>query len=256
MINACRDNKVALMIGFQLRFEKGCALAKRLIESGELGEVRSVLADRSFYEKVSWGYRAQMETLGGILQDHGAHSFDICRWWLGDVKRVSAEIRIFKGAVLEELAYATLLHENHAISCHKHSKTTHLPVKEEFVIDGENASLHLLSPRSFIGNSTETFVVTLHELGMSARDITPLGDPNMETEIQQRWPFKLELEEFARAIRDGRSPSPSGEDGRKNIEIINAAYLAAWRGQTVTVPLTESPDLERIFREIAAEQKA
>ncbi len=253
MIDACKENGVKLMIGFSKRWDKGCILAKQLIDAGELGEVYSILCDRSFYEKLSWGYRGLPETLGGILQDHGAHTIDLCRWWLGDVERVSAELRIFPGEALEELAFATLRHENKAISCHKHSKTTHLHAKQEYIIDGEKASLRMFIPSYLEENTTETFTVTFHESGYATRNITPVGDPDIETEIREKWPFKLELDEFARCVREGADPSPSGEDGRKTIEVINAGYISAWRGETVKLPLSESPDLETIFEELRVE---
>jgi predicted dehydrogenase len=43
------------------------------------------------------------------------------------------------------------------------------------------------------------------------------------------------LEEFVNAVRDGRTPSITGEDGLRAVEVVVAAYQSAESGQPVTL---------------------
>jgi predicted dehydrogenase len=52
--------------------------------------------------------------------------------------------------------------------------------------------------------------------------------------------FDAEIAESMAAIRDGRRPSVTGEDGRAALEIIQAIYAAATTDQPVRLPLTAS----------------
>jgi predicted dehydrogenase len=48
---------------------------------------------------------------------------------------------------------------------------------------------------------------------------------------------KLFIESFARAILDGKTPDIPGEEGRKTLEVIMAAYKSAELHQPVELPL-------------------
>jgi predicted dehydrogenase len=45
------------------------------------------------------------------------------------------------------------------------------------------------------------------------------------------------VDEFVAAIQDNRQPLVSGYDGLKAVEVVEAAYLSAERGQPVSLPL-------------------
>jgi predicted dehydrogenase len=47
--------------------------------------------------------------------------------------------------------------------------------------------------------------------------------------------FALELDYFAKCIREGRKPEPDGEQGLRDIIIIDAIYQAAKKGGTVKI---------------------
>ncbi len=47
--------------------------------------------------------------------------------------------------------------------------------------------------------------------------------------------FALELDYFSDRIREGRKPGPDGEQGLRDIVIINAIYQAARKGSTVKI---------------------
>ena len=48
---------------------------------------------------------------------------------------------------------------------------------------------------------------------------------------------KVILEGFTRAIREGTPPLVEGRQGANALELMNAAYLSAWLGHPVPLPL-------------------
>ena len=49
--------------------------------------------------------------------------------------------------------------------------------------------------------------------------------------------FAAQTQDFIDAIRDGRAPAVTGEDGRAAVEMVEAADRSAATGETVTLPL-------------------
>jgi predicted dehydrogenase len=49
----------------------------------------------------------------------------------------------------------------------------------------------------------------------------------------------LQLREFLAAVREGRDPAVTGEEGRKTVEIIQALYRSGQTGAPVRLPLSE-----------------
>jgi UDP-N-acetyl-2-amino-2-deoxyglucuronate dehydrogenase len=254
MIAACRENGVTLMVAFMKRFDVSFQLAHQLIAAGELGEVFQARCEFSWHipGEGDEGWRAKRVTWGGMFQDHGSHTIDLCRWWLGDVARVSAEMRIVRPErEVEDAAFVTLRHTGGAISHHHVTGATHKPLREVYLLDGTKASLEMQFGPAWSYTATLPFQMTLHEQGKRALDVTPRALPNLDDELRAHSHYLREIEHFCQSIQAGREPLTTGEDGRAAIEAINAAYLSAWRGETVQVPLSELPDLEQLFRELA-----
>jgi len=116
MIKAVEKNKVVFQTATQKRFDLGFQFIKENIISKEIGDI--------FHASVHWyhsmpdlGPNPKRDLIqeaglwrltnercgGGDLLDHGPHYFDLFRWWFGDIKSVSAQIRrIHKSRVNED----------------------------------------------------------------------------------------------------------------------------------------------------------
>ncbi len=251
MIAACREAGVILMIAFMKRFDKSFRRAKELIDGGELGKVFQVRCDWSWYipETGQEGWRARLATWGGKFQDHGSHTIDLCRWWLGDVETVSGEIRIVHSWYeVEDTAVATLCHNGGAVSLHHMTTVTHKPLTEHYLIDGTKASLEIQCGPHWSYISTEPFRMTLYEHGRASHDLTLYNRPNLDEEQRASNRYLKELEHFCECVQRQAMPLTPGEEGRAAIEAINAVYLSSWRGEKIRLPLREEPDLETPFR--------
>jgi len=251
MIEVCTQNRVTLMVAFMKRFDKSYLYAKQLIDEGSLGQVFQVRCDWSWCQYGHGGWRDSLQTLGGIFQDHGSHTIDLCRWWMGEIHTVSGEASILlEGRQVEDQAVAVLRHQNGGVSIHHMTRMTHKPLNEYVLIDGSRASLEIQHGPGWSCSSIEPFSMKLYENGSRVTDITRFNQWNLDEELKANHRYKKELEHFCDCILNDKQPLVTGEDGKKAIEAINAVYLSSYSGQKVKLPLKQSPDLEKIFLEL------
>jgi predicted dehydrogenase len=249
MIQACQDNGVILQVALMKRFDKSFMYAKEIIDSGELGEVFQVRCDWSWYHRGRGGWREDLGNWGGMFQDHGSHTVDLCRWWLGEIKHVSGEINVLQAdREVEDQAVALLRHRNGAVSLHHQLRCTHKPLNEYYLIDGDKGSLEIEFGPAWSFTSTDPFTMRLWREGRVMEDVTQYNVQLIDEEQQQHNRYLAELRHFCDCIISGEEPRVTGFDGRAAIEVINAVYLSSWNEETVSLPLTDSaPDLESIF---------
>jgi predicted dehydrogenase len=100
MAAAAADSDAVAAVGFNYRFVPAVQYAKRLVEAGELGEIRHArfryLQDWLVDPDAPWTWRLDADAAGsGALGDLGAHSFDLARYLVGDVDAVSGFTQTF-----------------------------------------------------------------------------------------------------------------------------------------------------------------
>jgi len=105
--------------GFNYRFVPAVRLARELVQSGELGEI---VHFRSRYLQ-SWGWEAAADDWhfdpavagSGALGDLGAHTIDLARYLVGEIRVVSGFVRTFvPGRAVDDAFVATVGFENGA----------------------------------------------------------------------------------------------------------------------------------------------
>ena len=100
MAAAAADADVLAGVAFNYRYVPAIQYAKRLIESGELGEIRQFrgryLQDWLVDPEAPASWRTDAELAGsGALGDLGAHTVDLARFLVGDIERVSGQTTTF-----------------------------------------------------------------------------------------------------------------------------------------------------------------
>ena len=100
MAATAADSDAVAAVGFNYRFVPAVQYAKRLVEAGELGEIRHArfryLQDWLTDADAPWTWRLDADSAGsGALGDLGAHSFDLARYLVGDVDAVSGHTTTF-----------------------------------------------------------------------------------------------------------------------------------------------------------------
>ncbi len=207
MIEAARRSGASLMVAHCWRFREEVIAMRDRIAAGEFGEV---VKTRGYGVHADWGpsgwFTDAMLAGGGALVDMGVHAIDTARFLLGDPEptRVCAAV----GTRYAEGRYAV---DDDGILLIGWSNGTNSLVESGWW------QPHLG------GLEADTEV---YGTGGYAR-IWPPEDPGEGYEHCTQPMYSAQVAEFLDAIRDGRQPRPSGEDGRVVMRIVEDAYASA-----------------------------
>ena len=258
MIQACAEADVALGVGFMKRFNMSFALARKWLEQGSLGRLYQVDCEWSFpaghgperYDHPHTDWRGQLENWGGLFQDHGSHTIDLCRTWLGDVTSVAAQVRtVHPRLAVEDVAAVLCRHQGGGISTHRMNIRTHRPLTERYWLYGTDATLELdwSGVWRWSAYTAEPMNVRLYRGGRERLELTPRPEQSLDAELRKTWHYLTELRAFFTALRKGHQPPVDASAGRAAVEAVSAAYLASAEDRTVRLPLSEPVDLQGIF---------
>jgi predicted dehydrogenase len=224
IVAAARSAHVLLMIGLTHRFLPENMLVKDLLDAGAIGDV--VMAQDTILAGVpaaGLGWRGTLALAGGgVFMDNGVHAVDRLRWWLGSdvvwvAGRVANRLHISEG---EDTGQALLAYANGAQATVTQSRAVARPAST--------------SVTELVGTQG---VIRVHSWGEV--QIARAGATAWETVpvTRTRSGHEGEIAEFVAAVREGRPPSVSGEDGAIAVETVLAIYRASERGVVVHLPL-------------------
>jgi len=240
IIAAARENGVKLAGIFPYRFRMGACKAKEAIEQGRLG--RLVLADAyvKWYRSQDY-YRGWHGTWaldgGGALINQSIHTIDLLQWLAGPVDTVYGHTATLGHEMeTEDTASAVLTFASGAMGVIQGATSCWPGDPARAEIHGTRGTIVLEEGRisawklADSGPEEELAIVTLEE-----REGHTFDDPAAIPHTGHR----LQIEDMLQAIAQNRTPSVSGVEARKAIEIIRAIYLSAQRGQVMRLPLSD-----------------
>src|SRR6185295_15408210 len=105
MLEACERAGVVLMVGHHHRFRRNPMAAKLLLDRGTIGRVDLAAMVQTEPDQTTWLTKPEN---GGYLLGGGVHGLDLLRWWLGDVRRVSALTGQYRGEHVENGSFLLL----------------------------------------------------------------------------------------------------------------------------------------------------
>ena len=234
MIEACNRAGVALAIIKTLRYSGVFSRAKKLIDDGRIGEVRMIQETSLFPAGHSAKTWATEPESGGVLLDRGCHIFDGLRWLISDeAVRLFARVTTYKTMGYENLnAMIQVEFSRGALAQVWMGHEVPEPIfpgsgylwriwGEQGLIEANNHGKLMLSAD---GKWEEIW--EMPQSGGAEFEPGPL----MERHYRQ-------TQEFVDAVRFGRPPTVSGEDGRAAVEMVQAAHLSSMSGSAVNLPL-------------------
>ena len=257
MAAAARVADRILLIGFMKRYDRSFLRARELVAGGELGRMVEVRCDWSHGSPFPpGGSRAHPDTWGGTFQDHGSHTIDLCRWWLGEIDTVAAEMAIaFSDRRNEDVGVAVMRHREGAISTHNISRVRPGQMVERYDLIGTRGRLLIEYSGGPSYTSADPFRMTLFGHGGRRRNLTVRVKGNLNEEIARNGRYARELSHFADCIRGAAVPLTPAADGLAAIEAVNAAYLSAACGTKISLPLDQSIDLPAFFDRLRAARR-
>jgi 1,5-anhydro-D-fructose reductase (1,5-anhydro-D-mannitol-forming) len=208
MTAACRAAGVRLGVAFHLRWHAGHRIVAAQAREGALGELR--------HARVQWTYRAPdasnwraSNAVGRwwALAATGPHCLDMARWMLSPTCGEVIELRsvvsrhVHKGPHDESAVLAMRFASGATASITVSVLFDSTPVVEVFGTAGSAICEGTLGR-----HGAGRIRVRGSELAFAVRD-----------------PFEGEVDDFVRAIEEGRDPEVNGEEGTRNTELLEEA---------------------------------
>jgi len=244
VIAEAKKNNLKLMVAENMRFIKAYEVAKRLVDSGTIGDLCYVRGytggpNEESTDPSNWRIRAA-ESGGGTMMDDGIHCFYLFNWFVGDVKSVyavTAKYRKSSVSEVEDNAVGTLRFSNGALGIFGFSTTTASPWTEELQLFGTKGSIFV----DFLASNALRVFSTVRRSTNSADWWGRYGDISWEYPFIEHstteWvtaSMQREVQHFVECIQNGKQPLVSGEDGKRAVELCLKAYESAREGKEVS----------------------
>ncbi len=218
ILDAQKQAGVKLMLGFTHRFHAELETAKRLIDAGELGQVTLAVDIMTTGGQIPEWFWQKEQAGGGVLHVNGAHSFDRLRWLLGsEIVEVFAYAETYDARkTVEDSTVVAIRFENGAMGTTVHNWVVDfaLPFKCDLDLYGTGGTIRIDTWNALEFSNARHSWVQRRE-----RDDT----------------FQKEIGEFVGAILQDREPCVTGEDGRRSLACVHAAYESARTGKPVRI---------------------
>ena len=218
MIAACRKAGVKLMIGYRVHYEPTHNEARRMVQSGALGQVQAFEGAFGFDATPNQWRLTRTLGGGGSLMDVGIYPLNEIRWMLGEepVKFTAATSTIDRTsgrfAQVEQTVSWTMKFPSGVTAALGCSYGANMP---PFLrAHGSHGSLEITNAYGYTG-------VRLRGIGGDIH-VDRTSPDNDDTAH-----FLLEADHMADCIRTGAEPSTPGEEGLKDLLAIEAIYRAA-----------------------------
>jgi predicted dehydrogenase len=217
MIDACKHAKVKLMIAYRIQYEPLFAEMKRRINSGEIGKIQSIEGGFYGYQPLGAWRLDKALAGGGSLMDLGIYPMNTSRYILGEEPTVTSAVTSTpdasdpRFAQVEETIKWTMKFPDGATASYGCSY-------------GERGP----SLISFVGDKgTLTMQPAFNYSGAHLRGQTPSGPVDEPSNGQQPYQFVFEADHFADCVRNNKEPRTPGEEGLKDMLLMEAIYKAA-----------------------------
>ena len=232
LIAAAKQAGVKLMITEGTWFHPGAIKARELIEQGVIGETFMIRVYCWVHIPWTGGWRGVREYMGGgHLIDSGIHFVNILRHLCpADVDSVFSrclKIDDEKSDILENTTLTNVKFKNGAIGDLIVCMKVHQPGPgAEFYVYGTEGSLWFSYHEPNAGLTVHSTKVKEYE-----------EPKRISTEVLVTERDESMHQHFINCILEDRQPTMSGEEGRKDLEVVLAAYKADETGMDIKLPL-------------------
>ena len=220
MIEACSKNKRALAIGYRLQHEPNTQEWRKIVSQKLLGKVQKLSCGAGYTENRTDHWKQKKEMGGGVLYDMGVYSIQGARLGTGmePVAVVSAKTsttrpEIYKNG-LDETTVATLEFPGGVLA----------DIKTSF---GENIN--------FLSIACEKGEINMapYQSYAGVKGTSPLG--NIYHPYDVPWQQAKQMDDDALSIMQGKPMQVPGEEGLRDIRIVEAIYKCAASGKRVAL---------------------
>jgi predicted dehydrogenase len=225
MVDACHANHVSLMTAYRKYFEPSCLYVKKLIQDGALGRIDTI--HTAFSElhvpktSLKWLLDARLAG-GGPLMDLGVYCINTTRW-LVDEDPIEAAAHAWRNdperfrEVEEGISFRL-----------------HFP--SGLVVNGSSSYGAVLSSFLFVQGTEGWLSLAPAYTFDEVRVLTgKINGRVIEKKFRIVDEFALEIDAFAESIQKNRTAQPDGQQGLRDMRILQAIYEAATTQKPVAI---------------------
>jgi glucose-fructose oxidoreductase len=223
MIAACKAAGRKLMIGYRSRFQANNIEAISLARSGALGPVRTVVADHGFTigDPNQWRLKRTLSG-GGSLMDIGIYSLNAARYLTGEepiaVNAIESTDRSdIRFKEVEDVINFQLLFPSGATA---NCVSAYSANVNRYRVSGPKGWVEIDPATSYGGQAMRA-------------QLNGQTGPREPAPTKAKSQFAGQLDHLSECILTGRDPIVGGEEGVKDLKVIEAIYRAAREGRTV-----------------------
>ena len=234
MVETARKGGILLNVVSQHRFDDSSRFVKKAIETGRMGKILQADAYVKWFRSAEYYSRPIKGSWkvegGGALINQAVHQIDILLWLVGGVKSVYGEWQL--GALhkieSEDVITSVMRYANGATGVIQASTAFWPGYTERVEIHGTKGTA-IIS-----GDKLTTWDIE-NDSGDPApveRDVSSGASDPMAISLT---PFERQFLDFGEAIRTGRAPLVSGEEGFRALELVDAIYRSCREGSKVVL---------------------
>ncbi len=255
-----KNPKVVFAMMHQMRAEPRWQLVKKLLTSGELGQMLRInwivttwYRTQAYYNSGSWRATWAGEG-GGVLLNQCPHQLDLLWWLAGSPSKVTANVSLSKyhKIEVEDDVTAFLEYPNGA---------TGVFVTSTGELAGTNR-LEIVCDKGKIvvgndGNNVEVFQSDISGRAFSDGTAEAWGKPTLTRAVYECGPstgHKAAHLNFANAIQHGAPVLAPGAEGIHAVELGNAMIYSGLRKTAATYP-TDRPAFDKLLAELVEDAR-
>ena len=225
MIAACRRAGRKLMIGYRSHFEPHNIHAMRLAREGAVGKRRFIQSEHGFPigDPTQWRLNRALAG-GGSMMDIGIYSVQALRYMAGEepvsvTARQSTDRSDPRFREVEERVDWSFLFPSGAIG---HGFSSYSSGHNHIRLTGDDGWIDLEPATSYSGQRMRV------RRGRSEEQATPPAGPAANQFVGQ-------LDHMAECVLTGRDPIVPGEEGLRDVRLIEAIYRSAKEGRAIAL---------------------
>jgi UDP-N-acetylglucosamine 3-dehydrogenase len=241
MLKAASNGGIRLSVGYNLRFLPNHLKVKEYIENSRIGKpifAKAQLIATGPYGVSEASIAREAEKRVGCLFDLGAHLADLMIWMFGKPSYVSAyfsthvpEVKVDDSA-LTSICFESGLMGEISVAWAPIFNYSAIETSRQIQVTGTRGILEsdIFGP-SFQFYSTDSLSCKIK----GKIKLTPgRFDPKIPFQALS-WSYKREIEDFLESVARDKTPSITGEDARKSLRLILAAYDSYRTKSTVSL---------------------
>ncbi len=253
MVKQARQSQEVFAMMFHQRMYPKYQRIHQILEDGTLGQICRVLMENSryyrtarYHQSADWRSSWSGEG-GGALMNQGQHLLDLWQWLFGMPQTVYAMIPFgkYNGFQVDDEATVLMEYPNRMTAVFLLT-TGEGAWTERLEIVGTKGALTLERDTLQIRRFSQDLAVYGRSAGCNSREELR-EDCRTEQFEPATEPYPEMLRNFAEAVLEKTPLAVPGLEGMKALELTNAAYLSAWTGRRIALPV-DGEEYERELR--------